>query len=76
MTAGSKLLRAASAFALSSTILGTTVGVQLVMVSQAQAAMVSPGLEAGPKDGYCDSTSHNTLAAKPASFTPSVVATP
>lgn len=41
MSAGSKLLRAASAFALSSTILGTTVGVQLLMVGGAEAATVS-----------------------------------
>lgn len=41
MTAGSKLLQAASAFALSSTLLTTTLGAQLVMVAPAHAAAVS-----------------------------------
>ncbi|MBC8131210.1 MAG: outer membrane protein assembly factor BamA, partial [Rhizobiaceae bacterium] len=41
MTAGSKLLRAASAFALSSTVLATSVGFQVVVVSEARAAVVS-----------------------------------
>jgi outer membrane protein insertion porin family len=41
MTAGSKLLQAASAFALSSTLLTATLGAQLVMVAPAHAAAVS-----------------------------------
>lgn len=64
MTAGSKLLRAASAIALSSTVLATSIGFQLAHVARAQAALVSRIEVRGNKRVEAD-TIRSLLAIRP-----------